>query len=124
MSCCTDIYRACLVRGDTWTLDVGLSSEYAEVLENPQDWAMVIVMRESQDDDVTPYLTLNSTYEVPVDPLLDEPPILYSFVATSAETQALPEWDIVGYCELVQINSTIVSPIVKRLFNMEIEVSS
>ncbi len=55
--CCTATKKSCLVRGDTWTLDVGLSSAYAEVIENPTEWEMLIVFRESQHDDVAPYLT-------------------------------------------------------------------
>jgi len=118
MSCCTDTYATCIIRGDTWTLDVALSAAYVEVIDNPSDFQMTIVMRESQDDNLTPYLTLVGVPYIPDKPLVGEPPITYSFTATSDQTAALPQWDIVGYCELRQIADQVVN----RLFNIEFEV--
>jgi len=119
-SSCTNNYDICVIRGDTFDMDVGLTSSYQEVLDNPTDWEARMVFREYQDDDVTPYLTLIAQTEVNPDPLYDEPPIYYRFNATTTQTQSLPDWDHVYYVELVQIGPA-VSPIVTRLFQGSVD---
>jgi hypothetical protein len=124
MSCNINQYDFGIIRGDAFKRDVALSSAYAEVLENPTDFIANLVFREYQDDDVMPYLTLTATPVVNPDPLPNEPPVVFYFSAAPAETQALPDWEHVAYCELVYIPPAPPStPVPKRLFNSKVRVS-
>lgn len=121
---CTDRYDFCLIRGDVFTMDVGLSSSFVEVVETPSDYEARLVFRETQDDNATVYLTLTATPVVNPVPLLDEVPITVNFSATAAQTQLFPQWNVVAYCELVFIGTTApVGGSPTRLFNSDVEVS-
>lgn len=118
-TCCVDNYDTCITRGDTFKLDVGLSSAYSEVINNPADYIARMVFREAQDDGLTPYLTLSAVAEVNPDPLIDEPPVLFRFSASPAETQSLPDWDHVHYVQLEQI---VAPSDITRLFQGKVKV--
>ncbi len=117
---CANQYDFCLIRGDSFSLDVALTKAYSEVYENPNDWVANLVFREHQDDDLIPYLTLTAVPEVDPDPLPDEPPISIRFSAPPADTEALPDWDIVAFCEIVR---AAPDGAVHRLFNSDVGVS-
>ena len=117
---CVSNYDVCIIRGDTFKLDIGLSAAYDEVLLNPTGYEASMVFREDQDDATTPYLTLTATPEVNPDPLPDEVPIYFRFLADTTQTQALPDWDIVHYVELYQVAGA--SPEVTRLFEGDVEI--
>ncbi len=120
MSCIDDI-QICLTRGDTFKLDVGLSDEFTEVISNPTEYVGNLVFRAEQDDRETPYLTLTVTPEVMVDPLPTDAPAYLSFAATTGQTQSLPDWDHVAYCEIAEVSGN--PPEVMRLFNARIEIN-
>jgi len=98
---CTESVDLCVTRGSNWALDVALSDAYAEIIANPEAYSMNLVFRDRQDDLSSTYLTLNATPVLDPDPLPNDPPILFSFAATTTDTSSLPYWDIVAYCELI-----------------------
>lgn len=119
MSCIDDI-EICVTRGDTFKMDVGLSDEFAEVISNPTEYVGNLVFRAEQDDRETPYMTLSVTPEVMVDPLPGDAKAYLSFEATSGQTQSLPDWNHVAYCEIAETSGN--PPEVQRLFNAEVDI--
>lgn len=103
---------------------MALSDAYVEVIADPASYQMNMVFRESQDDGVTPYLTLTAPAVVNPTPLPGDPSVLFSFAATPTETQALPDWDIVSYTELVFTGvSAPPADFIRRMFNSEVSVN-
>ena len=120
---CITEYDICIIRGDTFKLDVGLSSAFAEVIANPQFYVANMVFRAEQDDNLTPYLTITVPPEINADPLLDEPPIYFRFEISKEQTRALPAWNHVYYIEIEQIGPPSVTVLEnKRLFEGDVDV--
>lgn len=116
---CIDEIQMCVTRGDIYALNVGLFSGFDEVEAAPGDYVANLVFRDEQSDSVTPYLTLTAAPEANPNCLPTEPKIYLNFTATAAETQSLPDWDHVAYCELVKSGAT---PEPRRLFNGKVDV--
>ena len=114
---CVDEIDLCVIRGDAYELNVGLSGSFTEVLENPTAYIGRLVFREDQDDDLPHYLELTAVPEVDLDLPPGEVNIYLNFAATAAETQSLPDWKYVAFCELTQS----VNPQPQRLFNAEVD---
>jgi hypothetical protein len=113
-----------VIRGTTFSIEISLTESYDEVLETPSDWRVDLVFREEQDDNLPSLLTLTTT------PVVDDPgpgeeaSAYVVLTASAAETQALPEWDIVAYCELVFTGEGApTSAPITRLFNSDVSMS-
>jgi len=118
MSCVEQI-SICVTRGDTFRIDVGLSSSWQEIIDSPFDYEANLVFREAQDDTLPDLLTLTSTPEIVASPVPGELPIYFAFMADTLQTESLPQWDIVAYCELVKAGA---SGEVTRLFNASVNI--
>lgn len=121
MSCVegkTDRVDFTVIRGDDFELSVALSEGWEEIVENPAGYVARLVFREEQDDALTPLLTI----EVEPEPVLPVEPygasLMAFFIATPAQTQALPDWDIVAYAEVKNDAGTWV----RRLFNSRVSM--
>jgi len=115
MSCgCVTEVDYCITRGTNFRADVSFSVGFVELIEDPDLYEGVMVFRQYQSDDAPVYLTLRSDIvEVP-----PEVPASLSFTATPTQTLALPDYDVVGYCDLQLKDGTSI----QRLFTMEVEV--
>ena len=118
-----DEYDFLLIRGDVFHLDMGLTLSFVDVFENPEAYVAKLVLRDDQDDTLTPRLTLTATPEVEsIDPGVSSPPaavVMFRFTASAAETQALPQWNLVGYAEL---RTAVGDTVIERLFNSRVTV--
>lgn len=119
MSNCISQIGICVTRGTLFTLDVGLSEQYVEVIANPSLYRAKLVFRAFQDDNSPALLTLVSTPELVTGPIILGPPVIIPFSAAGPVTQTLPDYDIVGYCDLYAAADPS-NPV--RLFNMEVEI--
>ena len=116
---CVYQYAICVIRSTSFSLDVGLSGSWADIVADPSDWSSSLVMRAVQSDLSPALLTLSVTPEVMVDPLPGEPVAYLRFAATPAETAALPAYDLAHYVDLTQISTGQV----RRLFEGKVEIS-
>lgn len=119
MNQCVNNADQCLIRGDNFTLDLGLVN-FPEVLANPTDFEGRMVFRETQNDNEIPYLTLIVTPELADDPMPNAPEVFLRFAATPTQTSALPDWNIVYYVELRTVPA---DTIVQRLLQGDVDVS-
>lgn len=119
MSDCTSEITVCVIRGDSFFMDVALGNNWVEVIEDPSLYRVNLSFRAFQEDSSPILLTLQATPEFIPDAILDEPRILISFAAAGSVTQTLPAYDIVGFCEIF----LVTSPSPTRLFNMKVEIS-
>ena len=117
---CVDDVDICVIRGDGWAMDVGLSDEWTEVADTPGNYTANLVFRDRQNDDLTPLLTLTVSPTVDPAPVAGEPQVYFHFIATAAETSSLPNWNIVAYCELVEAGPPAVPT---RLFNSPVTIN-
>ena len=113
-SCVTEVHY-CVVKGTDFEAGVSFTVGAGDVVENPDLYEGVLVFREYQDDGAPVYLTLRADVEA-IPPSV---PASLSFRATPTETEALPDWDIVAYCDLQLKNGGSV----QRLFNASIAVT-
>ena len=116
---CAPQAEICIIRGDVWSMDVGLSSQWTEVIADPGGFVGTIVLRDEQDDTAVVRLQLQATPKARVDPSPGAPPLRLSFAATAGQTQQLPDYNIVGYCQLASIDATDQS---RRLFNLKVQI--
>lgn len=92
-----------VIRGDTFTKDVALTIGFDDIRDEPYTARMVF--REAQHDELPELLALPATPEVPEE---DEEAFAYlSFSASPIQTQALPEYDIAYFVELVSATRTM-----------------
>jgi len=112
---CTNTVQYCVTKGTNFSADVSFTTAWSELIEDPSDYYGEMVFREAQDDDAVDYLQLTAIPDT-TDP---EAPVQLHFTASPVETTALPDWDIVGYCDLVSNDGTSR----QRLFNMEVSVN-
>lgn len=116
MSCgCVTEVEYCVTKGRNFQASVAFSTGYTEVIEDPSAYEGVLVFRQYQDDAAPVYLTLRADI-APIDP---DVPAGMTFVATPTQTMALPDWDVVAYCDL-QLKA---GGSVDRLFNADVEVN-
>lgn len=104
MTECKNTYDTCLIRGAKFERVIGFLNGYEEVIEDPSDFSAVWVFRADQDDALTNLLTLSATPVAVVEPNPARPQVLATFTATPAQTQALPQYDLVYYVELTQLS--------------------
>ncbi len=117
--CCVDQLDTCLVRGDNYALDVGLSEGFEEVSANPELYEGRMVFRDEQDDALPDLLVLTSEVIPPTDPVPGMAAVEMFFRATPDQTQALPWYDIVHFVEVRALTGTEV----KRLFQGKAKVN-
>jgi hypothetical protein len=119
MSCVT-LVDWCITRGDIFELDVGLSTDWPEVIADPAGYLGTVVFRETQSDDDAPLLSLTAIPLPTVNPIPGDAPVYMEFTGTSGETQQLPDYDIVAYCEIAPISDLAQS---RRLFNVKVKIN-
>ena len=112
---CTTQVELCVIKGTNFETAVSFSKSFVEVIEDPDLYEGILVFREWQDDSATVYLTLR----VDVAPIPPEVPAAMVFKATPTQTLALPDWDVVAYCNLQLKDGTSID----RLYNAEVCVS-
>ena len=118
---CIETETICIVRGDSWEFVVSLDDGFAEVILEPEDYLLQLVLRDDQNDLLTPRLILevdDAEIVTPIPVVPGMPRLFYTFTATPTQTTSLPRWDLVGYVELRSTNDTIV----ERLFNLKASI--
>lgn len=123
MGCgCIDEVPVCITRGASFTLDVGLTMAWQEVFDDPDAYEARLVLKD--DLDTGPIrLTMTATPEPDtiLPPATPAQPIIYfHFSADPVATQALPDWNLVGYAEL----RALAGGDVHRLFNSRVSVEN
>jgi len=118
---CQNNYDIDITRGTNFDFDVALTAAYTEIIAAPASWQAKLVLRADQDDSLTPFLTLTAAPEILSAPLYGECPIIFRFSATNAQTQALPDYDIVHFVELWSVG--LVPSVIKRLFQGKVRIS-
>jgi hypothetical protein len=119
MGCASEI-NVCIIRGSFWPLTVTLSASWVEVAESPSNYRIRLVLRRSQDDSDPDLLMAIVAPELIQDAILNEPRVIASFGLAGTVTQTLPDYDIVGFCEIYDA-TTPLNP--TRLFNMKVSIS-
>lgn len=125
MSCgaaCTDDINFCVIRGATFELDVALTEAWQEVFDDPDAFEARLVLKDDMDEGPI-RLTMTSPAELTtITPSSTpaQPAIYFRFDATPVETQALPDWNLVGYAEL----RARTGGDVRRLFNSRVSVEN
>ena len=95
---CVSQRDLCVIRGDSFEENVGFSDGWTDLIADPSSYVVNMVFRETQDDDLTPYLELSA---VPVAaPEHDRYAVIAYLTATAAQTQSLPDWRHVHYVEI------------------------
>jgi len=90
-----------IIRGDSFTSTVGLGSEYSDTIAAADDFLARLVIRERQDDTAPELLVMTSDILPNSDPAYPDVEGLLHFEASSLETQLLPPYDLVCFCEIV-----------------------
>lgn len=114
---CIGNFDLCITRGDTFTLDVGLSDSWAEVVEDPDAYEAKLVFRDAQDDGLTPRLTLTVTPELADDAAAHDYPqaaVMIRFAATPTQTSTLPPHDLVAYSEIRKPDGSYVQRLLEH----------
>lgn len=119
MGCATDV-KVCIIRGTFWPLNVHLGREWVEVAETPSLYRCRLTFREFQDDDTPDLFSVIATPQIIPDALPTEPNVLISFGLAGTVTQTLPDYDVVGFCE-IYLAAEPTNP--TRLFNMKVSIS-
>ena len=101
-----------VIRGDTRTLFVGLSGGWANIADDPSLYRGRLVFRERQDDNLPDILAVEAEPEPYSDPANQALRWMLNFTMTPAETEALPTYSIVHFCEI----RTTDGAFVQRLF--------
>ena len=114
MSCCTNTFNVCAVQGTNFALDIGLTPSYAEVVENPQNYEVVMTFLDGELE----VLQLTADLE-PYDDLVLDLPLAAHITATPAQTATLPEGRSNHTVDLV---SKTLPAWVQRLFEGNVEV--
>jgi hypothetical protein len=103
-----------LVRGDTFTLFVGLSAGWEDISANPALWEGRLVFRLRQDDALPEIVAVTAVPE----PVADPDPrfagidFLLNFSMTPVQTESLPAWPVVCFAEIRTLDGSQV----RRLF--------
>lgn len=107
-----------IIRGDSFTLTVGLGPEWSETVKNAQLFIGRFVVREFQDDTAPNLLVLVGQIEPTDDPRYEPAIGLLHFEAPKFRTQSLPPYDLVCYCEIAGLGDSYT----RRLFGGEVTV--
>ncbi len=101
-----------IIRGDSFSLFVGLASGWENIAENPSLYEGRLVFRERQDDSLPELLAITTTPQ-PIDehrfPQLD---FMLDLSMTPAQTSSLPTFPVVQYAEIRLVSGGYV----RRLF--------
>jgi hypothetical protein len=101
-----------IIRGDSFSLFVGLAAGWENIAEDPALYEGRLVFRERQDDSLPEILAITTTPE-PIDeyrfPQLD---FMLDLSMTPAQTTSLPEYPMVCFCEIRTLDGLYV----RRLF--------
>ena len=118
MADCTETIDICITRGDTYNLVVGLADGWDEVNANPSVYSGRLVFRDAHDDGIAEMLTITSPTSAGTDVRFENTEFVFDFTALPAQTQSLPSYDIVCFCEIVDLSGTYV----RRLFNGRVKI--
>jgi hypothetical protein len=118
---CPDEIIVCITRGSFWPLNILLGrNEFQEVESAPTQYRCRITFRVFQDDSSPNLFSVIAVPEVLPDALPMEANILISFGLEGSVTQTLPDYDIVGFCEIYEaVNPSNPT----RLFNMKVKIN-
>lgn len=101
-----------IIRGDSFTLFVGLAHGWADVGEDPALYEGRLVFRERQDDSLPEILAIVTTPQPSDEWRFPQLNFLLDLSMTPAETTSLPDYPVVCFCEL----RTLDGQYVRRLF--------
>lgn len=101
-----------LIRGDSFTLTIGLGPEWAETVANAAAFQGRFVVRRRQDDHFPPLMTLTAPLTPNSDPAYGDLVGLFHFEASARKTQLLPPEPLVCYGEVAGFDGQYV----RRLF--------
>lgn len=116
---CENRHDICIIRGDSFGLVVGLAAGFPDVIANPADYEGRLVIRERQSDLASDLLVSTAVPEAMVDSRFPDMTMGLTFAFEPSQTQQLPPYDVVCFCEIVGINSDEV----QRLWQGKVEVS-
>jgi hypothetical protein len=110
MSCCVPDHDICIVRGNSFSIGTGFTDDPYGIADDPALWTGELVLRAAKSDSVSPLLTMSSTVEedLTVRPAgVPDLAWIMTFLATPAQTQALPPNDLYCHCEIVNATDQI-----------------
>lgn len=97
---CPERYDIHLIRGDSFTLTVGLGPNWSGTVDDADLYSGRLVIRAVQSDSAPELLVMTSPIEATSDPRYGDAVGLITFEATSQQTQALPPQDLVCFAEI------------------------
>lgn len=101
-----------IIRGDSFTLFVGLTAGWEDVGQNPALYQGRLVFRQMQDDSLPEILVITATPEPSDDHRFPELDFLLNLSMTPVQTESLPDYPVVCFCELRTLDGSHV----RRLF--------
>jgi hypothetical protein len=107
-----------IIRGDDFEKAVGLGEGFADVVSNPTNYIASMCLRLDQSDSLPILLQLDAPAELEVATPSCPARVYFQFGATSAETTALPPYDLVHYVELIALDG----PKRTRLFQGKVNI--
>lgn len=110
---CTEQHDICLIRGDSFTLTVGLGPDWVETVEDANLFEGRLVVRRVQSDAAPDLLVMTAPLTPTSDSRYGDAIALLHFEADSQQTRALPPYDLVCFGEVRGTDGLYT----RRLFN-------
>lgn len=108
-----------VIRGDTFQQSVLLRDGFEELVDDRLSFRGRLAFRIDQDDTLPDLLSVEVVPEIVQDQCNEPPYPSLHFTIAPSQTQALPPYAIVAYCEVRRTDGTVVS----RLYNARVEMS-
>lgn len=118
MNDCNDQVDLCIVRGDSFALTIGLGKDFSETVADADLFRGRLVVREVQSDHAPELLSMKTEILATRDPRYGNDIAVMHFTATAPQTQALPPFDLVCFCEIVGTDNLYA----RRLFQGRVRV--
>lgn len=118
MSDCEQTHNISITRGDSFRFVAGLADGWDFVAADPSGFYARLVFRDVDDDSVPEVFSIISLIYPGTDNNMPSVTSFLEFLATPGETQSLPQYDLLFFCEIVGQDGQYI----KRLFNGRVRV--
>lgn len=118
MNDCTEQVDLCIVRGDSFAFTIGLDGDFSQTVDDADLYRGRLVVREVQSDEAPELIAMETEIVPTSDPWYGDAVAVMHFTATAVQTQALPPFDLVCFCEIVGTDDLYA----RRLFRGRVKV--
>lgn len=107
-----------IIRGDNYELWVGLAAGWTDIEAAPGNYLGRMAFRLDQSDAASDLVSTTSDLVSGSDPNFPDLKYLLKFALTTAQTAALPSYDVVCYTEIRNVSGSVI----RRLFDGRVRV--